>query len=128
MAGWPAVVSPAFAGMTVEPVARMSSCDMRERGEDPDIARAHPGIYDHKHNFSFSRHHAPELCKIRLPSKTRGRRRPSREGAGKTGCALHPRSHVQKCIEKNAHEHTGSAEAVRPSLRNGLRLISSSPR
>jgi hypothetical protein len=44
---------------------------------------------------------------------------PSREGAGKTGCALHPRSRVQK-REKNAHEHTGSAEAVRPSLRDGV--------
>jgi hypothetical protein len=25
-----------------------------------------------------------------------------------------------KGIQKNAHEHTGSAEAVRPSLRNGF--------
>src|SRR3982074_2756859 len=25
-----------------------------------------------------------------------------------------------KCANKNAHEHTGSAEAVRPSLRNGF--------
>jgi len=41
------------------------------------------------------------------------------EGAGKTGCALHPRSHVQCASKENAHEHTGSAEAVRPSLRNG---------
>ena len=55
-----------------------------------------------------------------------GRRRPSREGAGdpkkgagKTGCALHPRSRVQG-VERDAHEHTGSAEAVRPSLRNGF--------
>jgi hypothetical protein len=46
--------------------------------------------------------------------------RPSREGAGKTGCALHPRSRVQNAHSKNAHEHTGSAEAVRPSLRNGF--------
>ena len=41
------------------------------------------------------------------------------EGAGNTGCALHPRSRVQQCT-KNAHEHTGSAEAVRHSLRNGF--------
>ena len=41
------------------------------------------------------------------------------EGAGKTGCALHPRSRVQS-VERDAHEHTGSAEAVRPSLRNGF--------
>src|ERR1700727_1849472 len=41
------------------------------------------------------------------------------EGAGKTGCALHPRSHVQCASKQNAHEHTGSAETLRPSLRNG---------
>jgi hypothetical protein len=63
------------------------------------------------HTPAFSRHTAPELCKSFRPEK--------REGAGKTGCALHPRSHVQRQT-KNAHEHTGSAEAVRPSLRNGL--------
>ena len=65
-----------------------------------------------KHNFMFSRHAAPEFCKIHPPQKE--------EGAGKTGCALHPRSHVQRQLEKTAHEHTGSAEAVRPSLRNGF--------
>jgi hypothetical protein len=27
---------------------------------------------------------------------------------------------VCKCVDKNAHEHTGSAEAIRPSLRNGF--------
>jgi hypothetical protein len=43
-----------------------------------------------------------------------------KEGAGKTGCALHPRSHVQMRIAKSAHEHTGSAENIRPSLRNGF--------
>ncbi len=46
--------------------------------------------------------------------------RPRREGAGKAGCALHPRSRVQKCTKECAHEHTGSAEAIRPSLRNGF--------
>ena len=42
------------------------------------------------------------------------------EGAGKTGCALHPRSRVQLRTEKRAHEHTGSAGASRPSLRSGF--------
>jgi hypothetical protein len=42
------------------------------------------------------------------------------EGAGKTGCAPHPRSRVQWATEKDAHEQTGSAETLRPSLRNGL--------
>src|SRR4051794_13344616 len=41
------------------------------------------------------------------------------EGAGNAGCALHPRSRVQ-CGKKCAHEHTGSAEAIRHSLRNGF--------
>jgi len=41
------------------------------------------------------------------------------EGAGKTGCALHPRSRVPNA-QTNAHEHTGSAGTLRPSLRNGF--------
>jgi len=44
---------------------------------------------------------------------------PWKEGAGNAGCALHPRSRVQ-WVEGNAHEHTGSAEALRHSLRNGF--------
>jgi hypothetical protein len=64
----------------------------------------------------------------RAPSHSRGAMRPrfagkfltlEKEGAGKAGCALHPRSRVQKCMQ-NAHEHTGSAEAFRPSPRNGF--------
>ena len=59
--------------------------------------------------------------------RSRGAMRPSfalispskSEGAGKAGCALHPRSRVQ-IGQKNAHEHTGSAEAIRPSLRDGF--------
>src|SRR6202012_1951800 len=38
---------------------------------------------------SFSRHTVPEFYKLAPPQKE-GRTRPSREGAGKTGCALHP--------------------------------------
>src|SRR5882762_5238708 len=47
---------------------------------------------------------------------------PSRreEGAGKTGCALHPRSRVQSCTRKCAHEHTGTVGTLRPSPRNGF--------
>ena len=43
----------------------------------------------------------------------RGRRRPSREGAGKTGCALHPRSRVQYA-QGNAHT------SMRPHERGPL--------
>ena len=63
------------------------------------------------HNSAFSRRHSPEFYKSSAPKI---------EGAGKTGCALHPRSRVPMHMAKNAHEHTGSAEAVRPSLRNGF--------
>ena len=42
-----------------------------------------------------------------------------REGAGNAGCLLHPRSRVQ-CGVRCAHEHTGTAGALRHSLRNGL--------
>jgi hypothetical protein len=59
----------------------------------------------------FSRHDAPEFCEEAPPFDTKG--------AGKTGCTPHPRSRVQ-AAQKNAHEHTGLAEAVRPSLRNGF--------
>ena len=45
---------------------------------------------------------------------------PRKEGAGNAGCALHPRSRVPICTGKSTHEHTGSAEAVRHSLRNGF--------
>src|ERR1700737_2475983 len=54
----------------------------------------------------------PSLASIFTPRK--------QEGAGKAGCALHPRSRVQLLLSKDAHEHTGSAEAIRPSLRNGF--------
>ena len=64
-----------------------------------------------------------------MTSRSRGALRPSFastfrpleiEGAGKTGCALHPRSRVQLRTERRAHEHTGSAGASRPSLRSGF--------
>ncbi len=38
-------------------------------------------------NFAFSRHVLPEVCILVCPLEV--------EGAGKTGCALHPRSRVQ---------------------------------
>src|SRR5665213_3169798 len=61
-----------------------------------------------------------------VPSQE-GRRRPSREDAvatprgeqGRPGARC-TRDLACKNSEKDAHEHTGSAEAVRPSLRNGV--------
>jgi hypothetical protein len=48
-----------------------------------------------KHTFAISRHELPEVCIFVRPSLRK-------EGAGKTGCALHPRSRVQ-LRKKNAH-------------------------
>jgi hypothetical protein len=42
-----------------------------------------------------------------------------REGAGKTGCALHPRSRVQLCMEMRTRAYSCSG-GIRPSLRNGF--------
>jgi hypothetical protein len=53
------------------------------------------------------------------PSFARTSFPPTSEGAGNAGCTLHPRSRVQ-VTRKCAHEHTGSAEAIRHSLRNGF--------
>ena len=53
----------------------------------------------------------PELCIYFLPPRNRGE--------GKTGCSR-TRGLVCKVRNKNAHEHTGSAETLRPSLRSGF--------
>jgi hypothetical protein len=68
-----------------------------------------------EYDFAISRLTAPEFCKFI---------RPQREGAGKTGCTLHPRSRVQCAFRESAHEHTGSAETLRPSLRDGFTAYS----
>jgi hypothetical protein len=82
----------------------------------PSAARPPPSSFRFdqrsRHNNTFSRRIAPEACKSFSHLS-------QREGAGNAGCALHPRSRVQNCAG-SAHEHTGSAEAIRHSLRNGL--------
>ena len=67
---------------------------------------------------------------VEIVSRSRGALRPrfasfllpslKTEGAGKTGCLLHPRSRVPLRTARDAHEHTGTAGASRPSLRNGF--------
>src|SRR5213593_1668401 len=46
------------------------------------------------------------------PSEMRGRREDRVRAAPAVSCAM--------CTKKCAHEHTGPAESIRPSLRNGL--------
>jgi hypothetical protein len=59
-----------------------------------------------RYNLAFSRRHPSEFCKFIRPKK--------REGAGKTGCALHPRSHVQRCTwqkRTRAYRFSGNTPA-----------------
>src|SRR5438876_2936227 len=55
---------------------------------------------------------SPELCKFVRSSSKRGRRECRVHAAPAVSCA--------KVRKKGAHEHTGSAEAVRHPLRNGF--------
>src|SRR5690348_7712540 len=67
----------------------------------------------------FSQHDAPEFCAVAIPQKAEGTRDPQVRARGKPGARC-TRGLVRKNACKSAHEHTGSAEAVRPSLRNGF--------
>ncbi len=71
-----------------------------------------------RYDSAFSRHEVPEVCFRFALTKKRGRREDRMRAAPAVSCA--------NCTEKSAHEHTGPAENTRPSLRNGLRLISCS--
>ena len=55
---------------------------------------------------------APESCFTFRPLENRGRREDRVRAAPAVSCA--------KRTKRNAHEHTGSAEASRPSLRSGF--------
>ena len=62
-------------------------------------------------DFAISRRIAPEVCFDRCPSQ---------KSAGKTGCALHPRSRVQ-CAHKKTHTSIQvQRRASGSSLRNGI--------
>ena len=54
----------------------------------------------------------PGVCIVRVPLIRRGRREDRVHAAPAVSCA--------KCANKGAHEHTGSAETLRPSLRSGF--------
>ena len=62
--------------------------------------------------FAISRRVAPEACMITSRPLVRGRREDRVHAAPAVSCAVAHR--------RRAHEHTGSAETLRPSLRNGF--------
>src|SRR5947208_3455998 len=71
---------------------------------------------DGKHGVSFSRRIAPEVCwKLPTLSEKRAQGRPGARCTRGLVCNL-----PKEC----AHEHTGPAESIRPSLRNGFTAYS----
>src|SRR5882672_4170347 len=82
-------------------------------GNDVERAVLRPSalqISNSRYTSAFSRREAPEVC-VSL-SLERGSRECRMRAAPAVSCA--------NWIKENAHEHTGSAEALRHSLRNGF--------
>jgi hypothetical protein len=110
------VSAPGLTGRSSIPETGVLTCDVsgvldaRFRGHDKtrDVTQHSRGAI------------APESLQEVTPSR-------HKEGAGKTGCCVHPQPRVQM---KKAHElvHYRFTETLRPSLRDGLRLFASSPR
>src|SRR6266481_4175336 len=72
-----------------------------------------------------------DLMWLRVPAARSARvvdRSPPERGRREDRVRAAPAVSCATCTKENAHEHTGSAEAIRPSLRSGLRLTSRSPR
>jgi hypothetical protein len=117
-----ASISPSKEGAAGSPHERS---DMRDG--IPACRFAHAG-YGHQTHLrvlatAFARGlqiHSPQKIEVAGdPQKKRAQGRPGARCTRDLAC---------KGRSEGAHEHTGSAEAVRPSLRNGLRLIPCSPR
>src|SRR5437868_6352169 len=72
----------------------------------------HMSNSDQGYGFAFSRHGMPELCVLFALQENRGRGEDRVRAAPAVSCAI--------CAKECAHEHTGSAETHRPSLRNGF--------
>ena len=73
-----------------------------------------------EYEAAISRRWSPEVCISFALSII--------EGAGKTGCLLHPRSRVRFALTKTAHEHTGQREHSGLPCAMALRLTSCSSR
>jgi hypothetical protein len=70
-----------------------------------------------RHTSTLSRHTAPEFCKFIDPQERAQAIPKGTQGRPGARCT---RGLACKKRKEHAHEHTGSAEAVRPSLRNGF--------
>src|ERR1700689_5427777 len=63
-----------------------------------------------RYHSAISRRIAPELCM----------NDPPQEGSRECRVRAAPAVSCAKCAKENAHEHTGSAESIRHSPRNGF--------
>src|SRR5205807_6031869 len=68
-------------------------------------------ISNSRYAFAIPRHDMPEVCISFVPRKKREQGMPGARCTRGLAC---------KCTQQNAHEHTGSAETLRHSLRNGF--------
>ena len=103
--------------MRVLPRSRISRSLLSGAHSRDPVADDDGGDAVRGHNSAFSRHPSPEVCKFVPPQK--GRSAIPRGTQGRPGARC-TRGLVCKWKQQNAHEHTGSAETLRPSLRNGF--------
>jgi hypothetical protein len=90
------------------------ACHRARRRRDPVAGDDNGGcgaFVSIKHTSAIPRPNA-RVLKNRPPSKNGGSRECRVRAAPAVSCA--------KCTKESAHEHTGSAEAIRHSLRNGF--------
>jgi hypothetical protein len=64
--------------------------------------------------------HCARVLQIHAPQKKEGAGDPQQRARGRPGARCTRGLACKDAHKKCAHEHTGSAEAVRPSLRNGF--------
>jgi len=96
---------------------KITRCTTRRRRSNPSGPQGDAWIGSLRlqwcgHAFAISRHVSPEVLQFRCPPLERGRREDRVHAA--------PAVSRANAHGKSAHEHTGSAGASRPSLRNGF--------
>ncbi len=102
-----------------QPVAHMSEA-ICGTSKDPDIASLIRARITARHTFAFSRQPPPEVLQFRSRPQKKRAHATLKRGRGEDRVRAAPAVSCAKRMQKNAHEHTGSAEAVRPSPRNGF--------
>ena len=114
------------------PPGRKPSSPRRRGSSTPrliDSITAVSGILDHPPSRTMTvEYDVRDLAALLRPRFAFRLPSPKSEGAGKTGCLLHPRSRVRFAQTKTAHEHTGQREHSGLPCAMALRLTSCSSR